>query len=294
MQRNHPKSRPTATTTLLRSPSTRRRKKTLPTYPPSAHSRAQSTSLDNLISTSIPVTLPIPSPLVLQQKTPSAPQLAPPSKTRTRKRKRHDSEKEQQRRKQKKKEIRRVKRAAESRPRGLRDIWLKHLMNAQPIILPDFDITSLPVGPSGFRGCQRPTDRRTFSVEELKQRNFQTFPYNGDTTYVFLDRNRRLVMLLRKRDGSEEGYGRQERMTASLDSARREAIFETERRGSFGVLRDGHIHSGGTWVRVIFLDIHLVLIQGLGTKSGSEQRREYTSSQQTFGRRRLPRRCEAV
>ena len=165
-----------------------------------------------------------------------------------RKRKRHDNEKEQRRRKHKKRDNRQARRAAESRPRGLKDIWVKHLRTAQPILLPDFDITSLPVAPNGFRGCQRPTQRSIFSAAQLQALNFETFPYAGDVTYVFLDKNRRFVMLLCKRDRSEEGVQRQHRMTLAIERVRDTATLVAERRGSFGVLRDGHIHSGGTWV----------------------------------------------
>ena len=112
----------------------------------------------------------------------------------------------------------------------------------------DFDITSLPVAPSGVRGSQRPSQNSTFSAAELQRLNFEFFPYSADVTYAFLDKNRRLFSLLCKRDTSDEGVQRQERMTRALEKAGQAAALSPAGRGSFGVLREGHIHSGGTWV----------------------------------------------
>lgn len=236
--------------------------KTLPVHS-FVPTRIESTSLHNILSTSIPLTsTPVKDRLSSQDATPL------PS---SRKRKHHDNEGEQRRRKHRKREIRKARRAAESRPRAMRDIWMKHLLNAQPVILPHFDITSLPVAPSGFCGCQRPSQNTTFTISQLQRLNFEIFRTSGDITYAFLDKNHQLFMLLCKRDASEEGLRRQERMTVALEKAREAATLTPERRGSFGVLRDGHIHSGGTWVRIILVAMFFVLIDIPGAQPRRQQ-----------------------
>ena len=242
--RNVPTHSAIAATTLRpqRRNCHRRPKKPLPTHS-LVPSRVVSTTLQNLLSTSTPLTA---SSLSRPDPTPSS---------QSRKRKRRVNEGEQKRRKQKKREARKTQRAAESRPRGMQDIWLKHLMSAQPVILPHFDITSLSVAQSGFRGSQRPTQSSIFTLAELQELNFEVFRSSGDKTYVFLDKNRRFFTLHCKCDATEEGLRQQEHMTLALQTAAEAATLTPERRGSFGVLRDGHIHSGGTWVGHVILYI---------------------------------------
>ncbi|KIY69490.1 hypothetical protein CYLTODRAFT_226913 [Cylindrobasidium torrendii FP15055 ss-10] len=142
----------------------------------------------------------------------------------------------------------RAKRDAQDRFRGLKDIWIKHLARTKVLILTNFDIADMPCGTGGWRGSSRRTYHSPRTLQEAMNEGFRQLEWDGLETIAILDCQRRLIILLRKRDMSKEGLERQERMTEALRKASEKALLskKTGGKGDFYALREGIVHATGT------------------------------------------------
>ncbi|KIY62221.1 hypothetical protein CYLTODRAFT_183552 [Cylindrobasidium torrendii FP15055 ss-10] len=141
------------------------------------------------------------------------------------------------------------RRQRESRFGGLKDSWLKHMYNVRVYMLPNFDITETRVGVGGWRGSSSNVYEPPRTLTAAIAAGFEEFQWDGTTTVVFLDRNRRFIILLRKKDSSATGVARQARMTAKLkEEAGRALLNGRMGQGEFNALRDGLVHNQGTHV----------------------------------------------
>ncbi|KIY61024.1 hypothetical protein CYLTODRAFT_495429 [Cylindrobasidium torrendii FP15055 ss-10] len=195
-------------------------------------------------STSAPSTLPPSRPV------PCAPEFAilpdntdpihPPPKKRLKAR--------SQDAKQRRRASQHAKRNNQPRFSGLKDIWLKHLAKTKVIILTNFDIADVPCGTGGWRGSSRRTYHAPRTLQEAIKEGFRQLEWDRLETIAVLDCQRRLIILLRKRDISKEGLERQERMTETMRKAAKEAKLsaKTGGKGDFYALREGVVHSSGT------------------------------------------------
>ncbi|KIY61405.1 hypothetical protein CYLTODRAFT_415460 [Cylindrobasidium torrendii FP15055 ss-10] len=151
--------------------------------------------------------------------------------------------------KAKKNAYRTRRRRLESRFHGLKDSWLKHMHNARVYMLPNFDITDTRCGVGGWRGSSSNVYEAPHTLAEAIAQGFDEFEWDGNTTVVFLDRNRRFIVLLRKKDNSPAGLARQERMTTKLKEEAGRALLKGKMgQGDFNALRDGLVHNQGTHV----------------------------------------------
>lgn len=171
------------------------------------------------------------------------------------KRKRSESKRQQENRKAKKKIGSKEKRRLRwlGLKTDLRASWDNRLAKARPLMLVDVDITKIPTTTGGWRGVPRDDiePRPPATLEGLKAANFTVLALEGKYDVPILDQNRRGIILYRPRDLSDRGIKRQDEQTDGLDDAAEKGVWRLKGRGPFNVGRKGHVHLGGTSVRIV-------------------------------------------
>lgn len=218
-----------------------RPKKALPKVTPAVQAHVALTSAPNTLPS-----LPVPPAPTFAILAPDTEVVLPPPKKRVKARSQDAI--------QRRRATQHAKRDAQVRFRGFKDIWIKHLAKTKVLILTNFDIADVPCGTGGWRGSSKRTYHAPRTVEEAIQEGFRQLEWDGLETIAILDCQRRLIILLRKRDVSKAGLERQERMTETLRKASERAKLsaKTAGKGDFYALREGIVHATGTPVRCIF------------------------------------------
>ncbi|KIY63043.1 hypothetical protein CYLTODRAFT_458465 [Cylindrobasidium torrendii FP15055 ss-10] len=211
--------------------------KPLPRSSPAFMARVASTSAVNTLPP-----LPVPPPPTFAIIGDENEDVQPPQKKRVKAR--------SQDAKQRRRATQRAKRDNQPRFRGLKDIWIKHLAKTKVLILTNFDVAEVPCGTGGWRGSSKRTYHAPRDLQEAIEEGFRELEWDGLETIAILDCQRRLIILLRKRDTSKEGLERQERMTETLRKVAQKARLskKTGGKGDFYALREGVVHSSGTEV----------------------------------------------
>ena len=139
---------------------------------------------------------------------------------------------------------------------GIKATWLKHKAEASPVVLQDFDVSSLPVSSSGFAGHAQASFRSSKSLEDLLADSFYYVKKTDSGARPLVDKNGRAFGLVHCMPREEKSWGKVIRglergVLEGVEGLKFTKKQSLHKRGKFPAINVGVGFGGGRKVRFL-------------------------------------------
>lgn len=174
-----------------------------------------------------------------------------------RKNRRKRTDEQKKRHHAKHKANRRERRKAEDKLRGgLKSISLKRKREEEPILLPEFDVHTLPAARGAWLGRRQWFERTRRTLANIREAGLRIIEWEGHQTHPIIDKLRRCFILLSAPPRDETWPALCKRMQELIEEAEGDILFKEDHlnhlRGPFPAMTIGVSHGGGREVSFMF------------------------------------------
>lgn len=185
--------------------------------------------------------------IILQDELPPA-----PFSTKRKKRQKRNAE-QKKRHNLNHKANRRERRKAERKLNGgLKSISLKRKREEEAIVLPEFDVHTLPATRGAWLGRRQWFERTRRTLADIREAGLRIIEWEGHHTHPIIDKLRRMFILLSAPPRDESWPDLCKRMEVLIEEAEKEILFKQDHldhlRGPFPAMTIGISHGGGRMV----------------------------------------------